>query len=279
MRSLLLLLLAPVISLAAEVVIVSVYPFYDVVKELSAGRFDTEVLIPPRADYHLYELSTREILKIHRAKLIFVSGVPLGGWERKVEALGGDKVVRLAEGLVVKTEEGIRIDPHLWLSPRRMVGVARNAYEALSEREPESRELFTKNYKEVLKKLKELDGEYRNALKSCKFKVLPIIHPALGYLARDYGLKQLSIGSGDVHGGVSPKELARFVANIKELGIDFIFGIYGVRSKYTDILAEEHGLKVFRINVKIIPSEHGKDYFSIMRYNLGILREALRCTY
>jgi len=50
------------------------------------------VLVPPRADYHLYELTPKDLLKLARSELLFVSGVPLGGWETKAEEVFGGKV-------------------------------------------------------------------------------------------------------------------------------------------------------------------------------------------
>ncbi|RLJ70767.1 zinc transport system substrate-binding protein [Hydrogenivirga caldilitoris] len=280
MRFLLVLILIPLITTAKEFVLVSVYPFYDVLKELSGDRFRVEVLIPPKADYHLYELSSKEIKKISQARLVFVSGIPLGGWERKVEEISGNRAFKLAEGIELKSSGehgGVKTDPHIWLSPKRMMLVAENAYKAFVKLEPDKEDIYRENLRKVLDKLKELDRDYRENLKSCKHRVIPIPHPALGYLAQDYGLSQLSIGSGDVHGDISPIELSRFISEVKEKGINFMFEIYGARSKYADVFTKEYNLRIYRLNVKIIPSEHGKDYFSIMRYNLKVLREALEC--
>ncbi len=280
MSSLFILLVLPLIAFGSEFVLVSVYPFYDVVRELSGGRFRVEVLIPPRADYHLYELSSREVIKLSKAKVVFVSGIPLGGWEEKVEKIAGDRAVPLAKNLKLRRYDGhgeARYDPHLWLSPKRMLGVARNAYEGLVKHDPEGKELYNENFARLLSKLKSLDREFERAFKNCRYRVLPVVHPALSYLAEDYGLNQLSIGRGGVHGGVSPRELASFLKNMRKLGIDFVFSVYGSRSKVADVLEKEYGLRVYRLNVKIIPLPHRRDYFSIMRYNLKVLREALEC--
>jgi zinc transport system substrate-binding protein len=278
---LLIFILIPLLSFGREFVLVSVYPFFDTVKLLAQGRFFTEVLIPPEADYHLYELSTGEVLKIKKAKVVFVSGVPLGGWEEKVENVAGAKTVRLARGVKLRRHEEhdeVRHDPHLWLSPKRMLKVAVNAYEGLKKHDPAGEDIYRRNLERVLFLLRELDEEYRKGLRKCRFKVLPIVHPALGYLAEDYGLTQLSLGGGTVHGGLSPKQLILFRKRIREFGVDFIFEVYGKRSKVAEVLSREYGLKIYRFNVKIVPGEFGEDYFTIMKENLKVLRKALKCT-
>ncbi|WP_457600967.1 metal ABC transporter substrate-binding protein [Hydrogenivirga sp.] len=281
MSRLFLLFLVPLLCFSGEFVLVSVYPFYDVVSGIARGRFTTEVLIPPTADYHMYELSSREVIKIARARMVFVSGVPLGGWENKVEELAGERVVKLSSEVELKRigEHGeVRFDPHLWLSPKRMLRVAENALRGFVVKDPSGDEEYRKNFERVRRKLSELDLEYERGLRNCRFRVLPTPHPALSYLAEDYGLKQLSMGSGGIHGDLSPRELSEFIREIKSLGVDFIFGVYGSPSKLTGVLSREYGLKVYELNVKIIPTRYGRDYFSIMRHNLEVLRKALRCT-
>ncbi len=268
LKGALLLLILLSLTFSAERAIVSVYPFYDVVKEIGGYRFKTEVLIPPQVDFHLYELTSGDILKLRRAKVVFVSGAPLGGWELKVEELSRGKVFRLY---------GRSHDPHVWMSPKRMIRVAENAYRAFSSVDPEGRETFKENLEKVLRRLRELHEAYRSVLSRCSVRVLPIEHPSLGYLAEDYGLTQISFSRGDVHGGVSPHELLHFLEELKEKRINFIFVPYGVRTKAAPILEKEYGVKVFRLNVEILPGEGGGDYFSIMKHNLSVLKEALRC--
>jgi len=275
---LILLLFLISLSYSKELALVSVYPFYDVVREVGKGRFETEVLIPPKADYHHYELSLSEVMKMSRARLVFVSGVPLGGWERKVEETSKGKVVRLSEGMKLLRLGGIGLDPHIWFSPKRMMKVAQNAYAGFLKADPEGKEVFERNLREVLKKLEDLDRLYSSTLSKCKVRVLPVVHPAMGYLAADYGFEQVYVYEGQVHGGVSPKEMLRFVKEIKSRGLDFFFAVYGFPSKMDEILRKEYALKAYEINTKIVPMNGRDDYYSVMEYNLTLLKEALRCT-
>ena len=273
----LILFLLFTLSFAEGISLVSIYPFYDVVREIGNGRFRTEVLIPPKADYHHYELTPGDILRASRAKVVFVSGVPLGGWERKLEDLSEGKVVKLSEGVSLIRIGRIGADPHVWLSPKRMKLVAKNTYEGFLKVDPEGREVYRSNLDRVLKKLEELDGLYSKTLSRCRVRVLPVVHPSLGYLARDYGLEQVYLSGSHAHGGLSPKELLRFVRELEERGVNFVLAVEGSPSKIAEVLGSEYGLKVYEVNVKILPTEEGDDYFSVMRSNLSTLREALGC--
>jgi len=269
---------------AAGRALVSVYPFYDLVRTVSGERYEVSVLIPPRADYHLYELTAGDLLKLTRADILFVSGVPLGGWEEKAEEIFRGRVVHLTEGLELLPagDHGPQhrlhsVDPHVWLSPSAMKKIARGVFRAFVEEDPAGEDTYRKGFEEILRDLSDLDREYRTALRNCRYRVLPVVHPALGYLARDYRLVQLSLSGTDVHGDVSPARLAKFVGELKRRRIPFVFTVKGERSKLAELLREEYGLKLLELNVKIVPDDTTPDYFAIMRANLTTLREALRC--
>ncbi|HIQ31558.1 MAG TPA: zinc ABC transporter substrate-binding protein [Aquifex aeolicus] len=265
-----LLLILSSLALSKELVLVSVYPFYDVVKGVSGDRITVEVLVPPGADYHHYDLSPSDVLRIEKARAIFLSGAPLGGWELKVERFAGDRAYKLASAG----------DPHLWMSPKRMISVAKRVFDVLSHIDPKGREEYIKNLRAVIGKLEKLHRLYADTLGRCKIKVLPTAHPVFGWLAKDYGLSQLSIGGGEDHGhgGIFPGELLHFVKELMRERINFIFSLYGYPSKAEKLLREEYGVKVYEINARIIPSGEGEDYFSIMEENLRVLGSALRCT-
>ncbi len=258
-----------------DLILVSVYPFYDVVKDISGRDFRVESLVPPRADYHLYELSPRELVKLQVAKVLFVSGVPLGEWEKKIEKITSAKVFYLSEGIdLLSYGHGeLGRDPHFWVSPRSMVKVARNVYASLSSLYGEER--FRENYERVRKELLEIDGEYEKTLSSCRIRKFGVLHPALGYVARDYGLEQVILREEHGHGDISPKELRRLLRKIKRGEIEVIFVPKGTHSELAHLLAER-GVRVYEINVKFIP-EGGETYYEIARENLKVLKEALQC--
>lgn len=265
------------VTFGRELIIVSVYPFYDVVKDVAGNGFKVESLVPPRADYHMYELGPRDIIKLHLAKVLFVSGVPLGEWEEKVQKITDAKVFKLSKGIELLSygHKKLGKDPHFWISPKRMLKVAQNVYEALSSVYPE--ENFKETYKETSEKLEKLHKKYERTLSTCQIKRFGAVHPAFGYLAKDYGLKQVVIREEHGHGGISPRELLKIVKEIKRKNLKVILVPKGVHSKVARVLEEEYGVEVYEINVKIIPEDEDDNYYKIMERNLSTLRKALRC--
>ena len=265
--ALLLVLSVSLIAGAKDFLLVSVHPFYTLVKDIAGHSCRVETLIPPQADYHLYEIRPRDIAKIGEAKIVFVSGVPLGGWEAKVEDLAGRKAVRLVGG----GEEHGR-DPHIWVSPARMLKVSEKIYGAL--RRAGSDEGLDRRYNLVRSRLRDLHERYEEGLKNCKHRSIPVDHPFMSYLARDYGLIQLPLSSAGGHGDVSVRGLKEFLNRAEKEGIDFILAQKGERSKILRVLKENYGFRVIYLDMKITSG----DYFTVMDGILSTLKKVLRCT-
>ncbi|AAC06823.1 metal ABC transporter solute-binding protein, Zn/Mn family [Aquifex aeolicus] len=277
MKKFLIILLSFVLFVFPEdLILVSIYPFYDVVKDISGKYYRVESLVPPKADYHVYELTPRELIKLYRAKVVFVSGVPLGEWEEKVEKIAKGKVYSLSKGIELITygHEELGKDPHFWVSPKRMLKVAKNVEEALTETFKKN---FSENYKNVEQELKKLDEAYTKTLSKCEYKKFGAVHGAFGYLAKDYGLEQVLLREEHGHGDISPSELKKLVKLIKKKEIKVVLIPKGVHSKFAEILKETYNITVYEVNVKIIPEEEGDNYYKIMERNLKVLKEALKC--
>lgn len=261
--SLLLLLIFSLPLFAADIV-VTLYPFYDITRELAGSRLSVDYLVDPKKDYHLYELRPSDVLKVKRAKVLLAGGVPVAPWERQAISLAGKKAVLLyTDGK----------DPHLWLSPKEMINVAERIYRVLAQIDPEGKKVFKRNLEGVLKKLEKLHKSY-SSLKECRLKKLIALHPAFGWLARDYGLEQVAFASHDLHGDTALIGLKSVTERVK---VKHLIVPLSYKGKLVDFF-KERGFKIFFVNVKITPVGKAKDYFSIMEENLKTLKEALLCS-
>ncbi len=72
------------------------------------------------------------------------------------------------------------------------------------------------------------------------------LHPAWGYLARDYGLQQIPIKLQGKSPG--PKEMGKLIDMAKALDIDTIFVQPQFSQKEAETIAEQIGAKVISLN-------------------------------
>ena len=128
-------------------------------------------------------------------------------------------------------------------------------------------------------KLKELDHEYKEGLKNTKRKEFVTQHAAFGYLAQQYGLRQIPIAGLSPEQEPSPNEMAKVVEFAKQHGVKTIFFETLVEPKVAQVVANEVGAKVDVLNpLEGLTQEEmnkGWDYISVMGQNLEALKKAL----
>lgn len=84
-------------------------------------------------------------------------------------------------------------DPHIWLSPALLKKQAHTIAATLADVDPAHRDAYMANLKAVEQELDEADKQIREQLAPLKGKAFFVFHPAWGYFADAYGLRQLAI--------------------------------------------------------------------------------------
>ncbi len=84
-------------------------------------------------------------------------------------------------------------DPHIWLSPRLLKIEAATIAHALEWIDVEHQETYRQNLAALQKKLDRLDDRVRRKLAPLRGKAFFVYHPAWGYFADEYGLRQVPI--------------------------------------------------------------------------------------
>ncbi|MBO7328266.1 MAG: zinc ABC transporter substrate-binding protein [Lentisphaeria bacterium] len=112
-------------------------------------------------------------------------------------------------------------DPHVWLSPVNALIIAQNIYNQLVSLDPENAIYYKENFETFSEKLKDIDREISAKLAPYKGKTFFVYHPAFGYFAHAYNLKQRAI---ELNGReASPAQLAQITKEAKEGNIHTIF--------------------------------------------------------
>ena len=222
-------------------VAVSILPQKYFVEKIGGNLVDVEVMVPPGATPEQYEPKPRQMSALDRSRIYFACGVPFEKvWLGKLVSANPKIVVVHTEKDIAKRAieahshhgEGARPegagsqeeteDPHIWLSPPLGVLQARAIFDALAANDPQNRPSYETNYKGFVSELVDLDlylsRLFAGAAKPGYFLVF---HPAWGYFADAYGLRQVPV---EVE-GKEPKarELDEFIKHARELGVKVIF--------------------------------------------------------
>jgi len=287
-------------------VVASFYPLYFFATEIGKEYVEVRNIVPAGAEPHDYEPTPQDLIVIEKSDVLVLNGEGFEAWREDIaRSLEGKETTVILAGEELATrefteeehaleeeheeaeaegheeEEEHIMDPHIWLSPALAKTMAERITEGFISADPANETAYRKNNAALALKLDKLDGEFRQGLASCTRKDVITSHAAFGYIARDFGLRQIPLR------GLSPdeeptiQELAAVAEFAKRNGVKYIFFETLVSPKLSETVASEIGAETLVLNPLegLTPSdiESGKDYFSVMRGNLQNLRRALEC--
>jgi zinc transport system substrate-binding protein len=269
-------------------VVASFYPLRFVAERLGGACVSVTDLTPPGVEPHDLELTPDAVGSISTADLVLYLG---GGFQPAIEDAIDDaqgetvdllSVVptRSAEG--EGSEEGLTVDPHVWLDPGSFEEIVTATADALERTEGTRSCDIPQAAEELRSDLGELDEDFRHTLDGCDRDIIVTTHAAFGYLASTYGLRQEAIAGLEPEGEPSAKRLAEVKDLVEREGVTTILTEELVSPDVAETLAAETGVHtavLFTIEgLTDAEAAAGDDYLSLMQDNLETLRVALGCS-
>ncbi len=260
----LLLSMLPLLAQAAVVkVTVSIPPQKRFVEWVGGEHVQVSVMVGPGQNPATYEPTPRQMAGLAQSRLYYRIGVPFESvWLQRMLSLNpGIRLLDARDGIALREiepagghhhdydhshGESVRADPHIWLSPRRVVIMLRNLADTLSQIDPEHAREFAANARESIRRLQDLDRELRTRMGRLSSRDLMVFHPSWGYFADDYGLRQIAIEASGREPG--PKTLARLLDQARRLQIGMIFVQPQFSQAQAKTLAEALGVRVVAID-------------------------------
>ena len=219
---------------------VSIPPQAWLVERVGGDELNAVTLLSPGDSPATYQPTDIQISRLMQADVYFRIGVPFenGRWFQAVAASGGPDVVDLREGVPLRAMEHTHgeepdagrdhatgadesHDPHIWLSPPLLKIQAGTVAETLSRMYPQLAADIETNLSDLLEELDRADEEIRERLSAFRGRAFYVFHPAWGYFADEYGLRQEAI---EIEGKEpSDHELTEFQELARRDGIPVIF--------------------------------------------------------
>lgn len=287
-------------------IVTTIFPAYDWVREIlgaETDRAEITMLLDSGVDLHSYQPTVDDIVKISDCDLFLYVGGESDGWvddalknapskERKVirllDVLGDSaKAEETVAGMQEEEhdhEEEAEYDEHIWLSLKNAQVLVAAISEALQETDPARKDTYAANAAAYVEKLSALDGEYRAAVDSGKYKTLLFGDRfPFRYLADDYGLDYYAAFPGCSAETEASFETVSFLAGkMDALGLPCVLTIEGTQHKIAETIVQNTAQKNQQIltmdsmqAVTAKDAASGVSYLSIMEKNLSVLKKAL----
>lgn len=245
-------------------VTVSIVPQQYFVERIGDDRVNINTMIQPGIDPHTYEPKPEQLKNAAQSQAYFKIGVSLeDAWKDRLNSVnqqllivdtsqGVDKIPLIGEQDHDHAQEKEHqaekstLDPHIWLSPKRVKVQAETIYKTLAKLDPEHQAIYQANFEKFSQELDALDREIRQNLAGVKNKKFLVFHPEWGYFAKDYGLEMIAI---EVEGNEpSAAQLSELIKQAKKDNIKVIFAQPEFSQKSAETIAKEIGGQVIIIS-------------------------------
>jgi zinc transport system substrate-binding protein len=271
----------------------TIFPLYDVVKNIGGDKVKLTNLVPFGVEAHEFEPKAKDIANLSKSDFFIISSPVFEPWSKKVisSLKIQDKTIDMSQKvklLDMKHDEHEAhghehkgsYDPHYWLSIDNYISVAKEVATLLSSKDAENAKVYEANLEAYLAKLQALKTDYE-VLKSCKNKKVIVNHDAFEYLAHEYGITQYSISGMTPETKPSPKQIAKLIDITKNEKINTVFFEEFASDKVAKSIAKEANVKTDALrpveNITVAESKKGIGYIDIMKDNLVKLRGAMDC--
>ncbi len=197
-------------------VAVSIFPIYDLVRQVAGPDADVELLLPPGHSEHTFDPTPKDVEEVAACKLAVMVGVGLDPWMEKLvkDAAPNARVLKVGERVPTLTvkddpvgdeaahrtipeddhdhDKGVT-DPHVWMDPARARVMVKAIGDELGRVDVAHANEYRQRATELDGKLEKLDKETEQRTAAWKTKGFITFHGSFNYFADRYKLQILAV--------------------------------------------------------------------------------------
>jgi zinc transport system substrate-binding protein len=284
----------------------TILPLSDFCQKIGGDLVRVQVLTPPGASPHAFEPPPSIMARASQARVFVYIGAGLEPWATKLlgsrspdnlvvlEAARGIPLLGMTPhhhhppaagagdhddhhpGQAATSGSHLAGNPHIWLDPVLAQEICRKIAAALIQADPGHRAHYEANLQSYLTALEALHQEIQQHARSWSHRDFVSFHPSFSYFARRYNIREVGTIEAAPGREPTPRHLQGLVAAIHRYGIKVVFAEPQLNPRVAEVIAQEAGVKVLRLDPIGGPPPYGSDYLLLMRHNLAALDEALR---
>ncbi len=290
-----------------RVIMTTVKPITDITQAIVGDNFKVQSVFPENSDPHHYELTAKTMQSVVDSEMFIYISDENNGFSRDLKESGNYNSIFLnitqdsAFKSAVKpslygdvdavhthdesedehaddehnetpdeNHEEVILNPHIWLSPKKLMLMTDIIVENVSKIDADNAELYRENGDEIIAKLSVLDEQYEEFAKEQKFPLI-VTHDSVSYLTSDYGIDTIALYDLSHESEPTAKEIEGYITKINDEKIPAIFVEQNDQTNklmqqiadYTDC-----ELKVFN---NLSTSDQSVDTLTILEENLTAL--------
>lgn len=268
------------------VVVATIFPYCDFVKNVCGDAVEAVLLVPPGADSHSYEPTPKDVRQVNACSLfVYTGGEEDGAFEELLESADGVASLtlidcveplkeQLVEGMEGEADDGD--DPHIWTSPKNAKLICKAIYDAVKAFVPD---LDGSLYDAYAARLDELDADFAAYFAEHKEPLIFGDRFPFRYFAAEYGVEYYAAFPGCAdYTEPSAKTIITLTEKAREYGVTTVCYTEGADTSAAEIIAAEIGGRIALLHschrVTRDEMNSGKGYLDFMRENLETLKNS-----
>ena len=238
---------------------VTIEPLRYFAEGVAGEKWNVVSMVPDGISPETYDPSPLQLVKLNKSSLylkIGYIGFELNNMDKLKKNTPGLDIVDTSAGIDLitcshhhhtkgNTTHVHEIEPHVWTSARNANIILENICKALCAKDKTNETYYRHRCDSMKTKVMQTDSIMRQHLKGAQ-KTFLIYHPALTYMARDYGLKQLSIEKDGKE--PTPSSIKELITQCRKEGVKTIFVQREFNITNAQIIAEETEAELVAIN-------------------------------
>lgn len=288
MKKVLFITLFTTLMFAKVNVVASTTDLADIAKSIGGDLISVTSISKGNQNHHYVEVLPSYMLKVKKADIYLKVGLELDLWanqiidgsrNRKLTIVNCSKRIAPLEVPTSKVDASMGDihkmgNPHYWLDPENGKLIAKHILGALSEIDPDNKNIYENNYQNFVTEIDTLLEEWLSEFESLQGKEMIFYHNSWPYFNERFGLKALQFIEPKPGIMPSPKHLEKLLGIIDHNDIELI----GMETYFSDIapkfLSEKTGIKIVKLAQSVNAVPQADSYFNLFQYNLDTIANA-----
>ncbi len=276
----------------------TIFPLYDLVRQVAGDAVDVVLLVPPGASPHTVAFKPSMMRELSGSAVLFAIGHGLDDWAVRLAADADvQRVVQSHGGRALPTEiraehghagaesdhdkrahhshSEAAVDPHYWLSIANAMHMVEVIAATLASLDPEGKSGYGQRAEEMLSAMRVADRDIRQQLADLPRRELALFHAAFAYFAAAYDLHIVATFEPAPGREPGPRHVREFLHRIRDRQLRTLFVEPQLDATPLRELARDIGVALILLDP--LGGHAGREhYLAMMRFNAAQIAAALR---
>lgn len=268
----------------------TIYPLYDLVRQVAGPEDQVVLLVPAGASPHTFAARPRVIRALADSVALFAIGHGLDDWATGMaQNVGVKQTIVVDKQVTLHSWSGTHrhahadehghgqtsIDPHYWLAISNAVGMVQHIAETLGTLNPADQKGYHQRAQAYQERLHSLHRNIHHQLSGFAKRNIATFHPAFAYFAATYDLHIIATFEQSPGREPAPRQVERFLRLIQAQNLRVLFVEPQLPQGPLSTLARDLGVSLSVLD-PLGGVQERKSYIAMMRFNASQVAAALR---